>query len=219
MESFGDRLSLAIKKAGLTKVQLAEKLNTTPTTIYRWEKGINETSDTAKIKLAAALNVSVAYLMGESESENNNCLHIDIIKKRLYAIPMYKYSKLTGEAYPTMKADSSVDIPEGLFDEIDPQRPPFAVEQDTPFRMKETANLLGHHIALVNPVVSFASGKVFLAAYNGHSYIRRVYDNPDGSYELVCDGERQIITAANAQAGHFAIVGKVVKRLEISDVD
>lgn len=75
MANFGNRLSTAMKKIGMTKVQLAEVLNTTPTTIYRWEKGINETSDETKKKLAAILGVTVAYLMGESENppQLNEC--------------------------------------------------------------------------------------------------------------------------------------------------
>jgi transcriptional regulator with XRE-family HTH domain len=48
---FGENLSKAIKESGISKIKLAQLLNTTATTIYRWEKGIHEAPDDSKRSL------------------------------------------------------------------------------------------------------------------------------------------------------------------------
>lgn len=155
--------------------------------------------------------------MGESENDKDNCIQFDINKNKVYSIPVYKYSKLRGEEYPTMTPESYTLVDTRNLTDINPLKPPFALEQDISFRMANTAGISPLHMAVVNPAVPFISGKVYLVGYNGQSFVRRVYDNPDNSKELVCDGERQTITAINAQAGKFIIVGKVVKG--IYDID
>ncbi len=213
----GEQLMRARKAKHMSRPDLARVLQVIPNTIWRWEKGEREPDDETKSKLAAALDVSVAYLMGESENDKDNCIQFDINKNKVYSIPVYKYSKLRGEEYPTMTPESYTLVDTRNLTDINPLKPPFALEQDISFRMANTAGISPLHMAVVNPAVPFISGKVYLVGYNGQSFVRRVYDNPDNSKELVCDGERQTITAINAQAGKFIIVGKVVKG--IYDID
>lgn len=61
----GERIKLRRKKLSMSAEQLAEKVNLSPATIYRYEKGDIEKvpADILK-KIARALNSSPAYLMG-----------------------------------------------------------------------------------------------------------------------------------------------------------
>lgn len=61
----GERIKLQRKKLSMSAEQLAEKVNLSPATIYRYEKGDIEKvpADILK-KIARALNSSPAYLMG-----------------------------------------------------------------------------------------------------------------------------------------------------------
>lgn len=59
-----DRLQIAFKQSGLTQAQLASATGITKSSISRYLQGEFEPKATAVVKLAAALNVSVEYLMG-----------------------------------------------------------------------------------------------------------------------------------------------------------
>lgn len=63
----GSRLRAAREAAKKTQTQLAELLSVTQNSIWRWEKNMSEPDDKKKKELANVLNVTVAYLMGETE--------------------------------------------------------------------------------------------------------------------------------------------------------
>jgi transcriptional regulator with XRE-family HTH domain len=69
----GKRIKNLRKRMELTATQLANMLGTTQVTIYRWEKGLHDPDDETKKKLAAILNTSVAYLIGESNNHPQAC--------------------------------------------------------------------------------------------------------------------------------------------------
>ena len=70
MISFGKKIAALRKELKLSQTELAKKLNTSVSVISRYERDEMAPSiDTAK-KLAAFLNTSVGYLLGESESDN-----------------------------------------------------------------------------------------------------------------------------------------------------
>jgi transcriptional regulator with XRE-family HTH domain len=47
------------RAAGLTQLELANRLQVTPSTVYKWERGANEPSATNLRDLARALGVSM----------------------------------------------------------------------------------------------------------------------------------------------------------------
>ena len=70
MISFGKKIAALRKELKLSQTELANKLNTSVSVISRYERDEMAPSiDTAK-KLAALLNTSVGYLLGESENDN-----------------------------------------------------------------------------------------------------------------------------------------------------
>lgn len=72
----GKRIKLLREKAGLSQDELAQKLNTTKQTIYKYEMGIVTNIPSDKIeKLALIFHISPAYIMGwtdETASVNSN---------------------------------------------------------------------------------------------------------------------------------------------------
>lgn len=63
----GSNMKKRRQDLGLKPQDLALRLGTTKTTIYRWESETNEPDDFTKQQLANALNTSISYLMGETD--------------------------------------------------------------------------------------------------------------------------------------------------------
>ena len=69
MLSFGKKLAALRKEKKMSQTQLAELLSTSISVISRYERDeINPSIDGAK-RLAALLNTSVGYLLGETEDD------------------------------------------------------------------------------------------------------------------------------------------------------
>ena len=64
---FGKRLAELRKDRGLTKSQLAEVFYVTRTTIYHWEKEIQQPSFEVLVDIAQFFQVSVGYLLGTED--------------------------------------------------------------------------------------------------------------------------------------------------------
>ncbi|MDR1321475.1 MAG: helix-turn-helix domain-containing protein [Gracilibacteraceae bacterium] len=62
-----NRITRARMDAGLSVKELAEKLNVDITTVSNWESGRRQLTLERLMQLAGLLNVSAAYLLGESE--------------------------------------------------------------------------------------------------------------------------------------------------------
>ncbi|MDR0615189.1 MAG: helix-turn-helix domain-containing protein, partial [Synergistaceae bacterium] len=70
MDVTGVRMKELRNKIGVTQAQLAEKLDVTNDTVSRWERGVLEIGRDSLLRLAAALDTSVAYLIGETEDSS-----------------------------------------------------------------------------------------------------------------------------------------------------
>ena len=62
--TIGKRIKTAREAAGLSQPELGERLGRSTTTVYRWEKDRTEPSVKTLCKVAAALRVPVAELIG-----------------------------------------------------------------------------------------------------------------------------------------------------------
>jgi transcriptional regulator with XRE-family HTH domain len=60
-----DRIKMTRETAKITQAELAEKINRSRVTVGHWESGEREPSASELQKLAAFLNTSAAYLIGE----------------------------------------------------------------------------------------------------------------------------------------------------------
>ena len=70
MDSFGKKLTKCRKEKNLSQKDLAKLFNTSHTTIGKYERDEMTPSIEAAKKLANILDVTVGYLLSESEQEN-----------------------------------------------------------------------------------------------------------------------------------------------------
>ena len=69
---FSERLKDLRKQARLTQVDVAEKLGISQPAYASWERRAKKPTQDNLVKIAQILNVSVDYLVGNSDEENTN---------------------------------------------------------------------------------------------------------------------------------------------------
>jgi transcriptional regulator with XRE-family HTH domain len=81
--SFGKKIAEVRKKIGLSQAELAKRVGTQAPVIGRYERDIAKPSIEVSMKIAKALNVSLDYLVGNTELEldQNTLKRIEDISK------------------------------------------------------------------------------------------------------------------------------------------
>lgn len=69
---FSERLKESRKQARLTQVEIAEKLGISQPAYASWERGTKKPTQENLVKIAQVLNVTVDYLVGNSDDEITN---------------------------------------------------------------------------------------------------------------------------------------------------
>jgi len=107
--SFGQRLKNARKNRGMTLRELGEAIDRSESVVQRYESGVIANLDNEIIaKLANALNVNPAYLMGWTEVNPVNTVKIPILGDIACGDPITAEDNIVG--YQTRIAD---DLPKG----------------------------------------------------------------------------------------------------------
>jgi putative transcriptional regulator len=76
---FSERLKDLRKQAGLTQVDVAEKLGISQPAYASWERGAKKPTQDNLVKIAQILNVSVDYLVGNSEEKADVLDNIELL--------------------------------------------------------------------------------------------------------------------------------------------
>lgn len=76
---FSERLKKLRKQAQLTQVDVAEKLGISQPAYASWERGIKKPTQENLVKIAQVLNVSVDYLVGNSEEKIDELDNIELL--------------------------------------------------------------------------------------------------------------------------------------------
>ena len=76
---FSERLKDLRKQAGLTQVEVAEKLGISQPAYASWERGAKKPTPENLVKIAQILNVSVDYLVGNSEEKADELDNIEML--------------------------------------------------------------------------------------------------------------------------------------------
>ncbi len=76
---FSERLKELRKQAGLTQVELAGKLGIVQSSYADWERGKKKPTQENLVKIAQILNVSVDYLVGNSEEKTDELDNIELL--------------------------------------------------------------------------------------------------------------------------------------------
>ena len=76
---FSERLKELRRQVGLTQVDVAEKLGISQPAYASWERGIKKPTQENLVKIAQILNVSVDYLVGNSEEKSDELDNIELL--------------------------------------------------------------------------------------------------------------------------------------------
>lgn len=76
---FSERLKELRKQAHLTQVELASKLGIVQSSYADWERGKKKPTQDNLVKIAQVLNVSVDYLVGNSEERTDELDNIELL--------------------------------------------------------------------------------------------------------------------------------------------
>lgn len=76
---FSERLKELRKQAHLTQVELAGKLGIVQSSYADWERGKKKPTQDNLVKIAQVLNVSVDYLVGNSEEKSDELDNIELL--------------------------------------------------------------------------------------------------------------------------------------------
>ena len=76
---FSERLKDLRKQAGLTQVEVAEKLGISQPAYASWKRGAKKPTQENLVKIAQILNVSVDYLVGNSEEKADELENIELL--------------------------------------------------------------------------------------------------------------------------------------------
>ena len=76
---FSERLKDLRKQAGLTQGGVAEKLWISQPAYASWERGVKKPTQDNLVKIAQTLNVSVDYLVGNSEEKADELDNIELL--------------------------------------------------------------------------------------------------------------------------------------------
>ena len=76
---FSERLKKLRKQAQLTQVDVAEKLGISQPAYASWERGVKKPTQENLVKIAQILNVSVDYLVGNSENKDDDLDNIELL--------------------------------------------------------------------------------------------------------------------------------------------
>lgn len=76
---FSERLKNLRKQERLTQVDVAEKLGISQPAYASWERGAKKPTQENLVKIAQVLNVSVDYLVGNSEEKSDELDNIELL--------------------------------------------------------------------------------------------------------------------------------------------
>ena len=76
---FSERLKKLRKQAQLTQVDVAEKLGISQPAYASWERGVKKPTQENLVKISQILNVSVDYLVGNSEEKLDELDNIELL--------------------------------------------------------------------------------------------------------------------------------------------
>ncbi|MFS9186607.1 helix-turn-helix domain-containing protein [Streptococcus infantis] len=76
---FAERLKTLRKQVKLTQAQIAEKLDISQQAYASWERGVKKPTQENLIKIVQILNVSVDYLVGNSDNTDDELDNIELL--------------------------------------------------------------------------------------------------------------------------------------------
>lgn len=197
---------------------MAAAIGASRATVINYELGRRIPSADMVGKIAEALQVPLAYLMGEADDtparKEDRVIPID--QEDLVRIPILDANTKAcagagnGLDYADFYSTETVLVHRSTFKVIDPARMPFAirVEGDS----MEGVGVVDGCLAVVNPAEETLSGEIALISYDGLWSVKGLLFKPDGSIDLLATGAPAIAIDKEivADPSWFRVIGKVV---------
>lgn len=220
------------EQRGLKQAELAKAVGISTVTLSRYENGIRTPRAEDIATLAAVLQTTVAYLMGEAETtepltpnppEHNSNARADAAKSsgQIIRVPVYGPEAAAccgngfGDMEPAPAAEEYIDIPAGFLGPIDPERLPFIIYASGDSMID--AGIADGSQVIINPADAVLDGDAALVDFAmnpvAHSIaVKRVYWLDGGAVEIrsACgDGWKRTFSREDADEKSIRIIGKV----------
>jgi phage repressor protein C with HTH and peptisase S24 domain len=210
------------KRKQMSRQALADRLNVTAGTVFRWEKNQRTPSDKDKERIANALETSVAYLMGEkneSEPPRTELTPIHTDPSGWKPLPLFSSATAAcaGGGYNLSSADPEIEswhyFPSEIYGKWNEERKPYMIPVEG--NSMEEADIPDGASVIVNPAEEVYDGESALVSWNdGNTAVKLVYWLPDGGVELQAANpeHKKIYTFSkeDIENGLFQLRGKIM---------
>lgn len=116
----GQRIKEARKKAGLTQAALAEKLGISYVGVSQWENDLRNPKYETLQRIATALGVSVADLLGQDKQEESSKFWGAFLHEKLWSVGCSLHADQDGNAYIWINyPDGTLEVTEDELKELD----------------------------------------------------------------------------------------------------
>lgn len=190
---FSKRLIETRNDRGYTQKALAELVGVQPNTVYKWEKNMIIPSIEAVKKLAATLETTTSYLLGESNHGDKTSGHPSVLRDiPLTTLPVLDIyaERPKGTGFPSFSGSAKKTgervVETRIVGEVSP------LEDKQPFIVTVRGNgmsdagLQNGTEAVINPAEDIRNGDAALVCHghDGDIEIKWVYFKPEGAVEL-----------------------------------
>jgi len=220
----GERLKQARLRKHLSRQALADILHVGKNTIWRWEAEERTPSDDDKIRLAKTLDVSVAYLLGETDTFQSVIQDLRVRNSSSWIkISILDTSYAASLGFEVQKMDDLIENAKEFI--VLPVKWIGRIGEHLPFIIEvsgdsmEDAGILSCSEAVINPEAEVFDGDTALVCFGQKNEwaIKWVYSHSDDSIELRSSSPNyppRFYSKREIENGWCRIVGKVVRTLQ-----
>ena len=198
----GKRIAIARDAKGWSQGDLGERMGTSQQQVARYESGANDVKSSVLLKLSAALDVTVSWLLGLDDSEAP-------VPVTTYALPVFGRIAAGTPREALSQSDVTHETPEGL-----------CADHPDAFWLVVSGNSMNRlfpdgALVLIDPAAEVRNGDVAVVFVNGDdATLKRVYYDgetvrlhPESFDPEYID---RIIDRADPDAPEVRVVGKAV---------
>jgi transcriptional regulator with XRE-family HTH domain len=204
----------------MKRPELARLIDVDPNTLYRYEIGSIGIKDAIKHKIAQALEVSVAYLMGDGENSLRSPALLEpepVVPPQLY-LPVLDQEACAGDGFSWDSVEAEVKewMPWPISESGGPTGPrkPYFVRVEGESMIG--ANIDDGCLILVNPNLEVRSGDIAYVKWNDRCSVKGIIFYKDGRVELrPANNNFRSIWIEKDEIEYLEILGRVVRWLNM----
>ncbi|MDR1977299.1 MAG: LexA family transcriptional regulator [Synergistaceae bacterium] len=216
----GERIKACREGKGMKRPELARLIDVDPNTLYRYEIGSIGIKDAIKHKIAQALEVSVAYLMGDGENSLRSPALLEpepVVPPQLY-LPVLDQEACAGDGFSWDSVEAEVKewMPWPISESGGPTGPrkPYFVRVEGESMIG--ANIDDGCLILVNPNLEVRSGDIAYVKWNDRCSVKGIIFYKDGRVELrPANNNFRSIWIEKDEIEYLEILGRVVRWLNM----